>query len=86
MRRIKPLFVMLAATAAIAGGGAAIANAATSGTTGSTSATPHAQTTTTAPPSNHAQGNSGTAHHCPNMGSAPASGSPASGPSSTTAY
>lgn len=83
MRRIKPLLVTLAATAALAGGGAAIASAATSGTsTGSTSATTPPHTTTTTPGRTNpapSQGNSG--HHCPNMGSAPSSGS-----SSTTAY
>jgi hypothetical protein len=79
MRRIKPLLVTLAATAAIAGGGAAIANAATSGTTGSTSATtPH---TTTPQGQSHpapSPGTGGTAHHCPNMGSAPANGASSS--------
>ena len=83
MRRIKPLLVTLAATAALAGGGAAIASAATSGTTpGSTSTTTPPHTTTTTPGPGHPaqpQGNNGgTAHHCPNMGSAPANGSSSS--------
>ena len=82
MRRIKPLLVTLAATAALAGGGAAIASAATSGTTpGSTSTTTPPHTTTTTPGPGHpapSQGNGGTAHHCPNMGSAPANGSSSS--------
>lgn len=79
MRTIKPLLVTLAATAAIAGGGAAIADAATSGTTtGSTSASTPAQTTTTAPGRANpapSQGNGGGTHHCPNRGAAPTSGS-----------
>ena len=57
MRSTKPLLMAVAATAAIAGGGAAIANAATSGTTTSgtttsgttTSDTTSATTATTAP-------------------------------------
>jgi len=82
MRRIKPLLVPVAATAAVAGGGAAIASADTPGTTsGTTTATTAAPTTTTAPPRIHpgpSQGNGGATHHCPNMGSGTASGSSSS--------
>jgi len=82
MRRVKPLLVSIAATAAIAGGGAAIANAATSGTTtGSTSKTPPSHTTTTTPGRSNpapSQGQGGASHHCPNMGTAPSNGSASS--------
>jgi hypothetical protein len=82
MRRVKPLIVTLAATAAIAGGGAAIASAATSGTTSSsTSTTAPTHTTTTAPGRSNpapSPGKGGTGHHCTNMGAGPASGSTSS--------
>jgi len=74
MRRLKPLLATIAATSALAGGGAAIANAATStrATSGSsaTKSTAPARTATTAPGqgSHTSPGRSGSGpHNCPNM-------------------
>ena len=65
MRRVKSVLMTVAATGALAGGGAAIANAATS--TGTTTAAP----TTTAHSGRPAQAPAGQpanrSHHCPNM-------------------
>jgi uncharacterized membrane protein len=82
MRRLKPLLVTIAATAALAGGGAAIATAATSTSTTATSTstgggasdtgTAPARTAPTAPRQGSSDappsrpGGSGS-HNCPNM-------------------